>query len=76
MMVEEYQIGQQLNENSKMQLARAFNATDESQRGFTVWRTNVENSGMVITLANKSDFKRNQVRMDINKKVMFQIYIK
>ena len=33
------------------------------------WRTNVENLA-VVYLRNKSDFERNQIRMDINKKVI------
>ena len=40
------------------------------------WRTNVENLAWLFTSITSRTSKRNQVRMDINKKDYFQIYIK
>ena len=59
---------QQLNENSKM-LGWHNVIPEMNHNELLGWRTNVENLA-VIYFRNKSDFKRNQVRMDINKKVI------
>jgi len=59
---------QQLNENSKM-LGWHNVIPEMNHNELLGWRTNVENLA-VIYFRNRSDFKRNQVRMDINKKVI------
>ena len=59
---------QQLNENSKM-LGWHNVIPEMNHNELLGWRTNVENLA-VIYLRNKSDFERNQIRMDINKKVI------
>ena len=59
---------QQINENSKM-LCWHHVVPEMNHNELLGWRTNVENLA-VVYFRNKSDFKRNQVRMDINKKVI------
>jgi glucose/mannose-6-phosphate isomerase len=59
---------QQLNENSKC-LCWHHVVPEMNHNELLGWRTNTENLA-VIFLRNKSDLKRNQVRMDINKTVI------
>jgi glucose/mannose-6-phosphate isomerase len=59
---------QQLNENSKC-LCWHHVVPEMNHNELLGWRTNTENLA-VIFLRNKSDLKRNQVRMDINKTVV------
>ena len=59
---------QQLNENSKM-LAWHNVIPEMNHNELLGWRTNV-NDLVVIYFRNKCDYKRNQIRMDINKKVI------
>ena len=57
---------QQLNENSKM-LGWHNVIPEMNHNELLGWRTNVENFSGNLS-SNKSDFERNQIRMDINKK--------
>jgi len=59
---------QQINENSKM-LCWHHVIPEMNHNELLGWRTNVENLS-VVYLRNKSDFDRNQIRIDINKKVI------
>ena len=59
---------QQLNENSKM-LAWHNIIPEMNHNELLGWRTNV-NDLAVVYFRNKCDYKRNQIRMDINKKVI------
>ena len=59
---------QQINENSKM-LCWHHVVPEMNHNELLGWRTNV-NDLAVIYLRNKSDYERNQIRMDINKKVI------
>jgi len=59
---------QQLNENSKM-LAWHNVIPEMNHNELLGWRTNVTNLA-VVYFRNKCDYKRNQIRMDINKKVI------
>jgi len=59
---------QQLNENSKC-LCWHHVVPEMNHNELLGWRTNTENLA-VIFLRNKSDLKRNQVRMDINKTII------
>jgi glucose/mannose-6-phosphate isomerase len=59
---------QQINENSKM-LCWHHVVPEMNHNELLGWRTNV-NDLAVICFRNKSDYKRNQIRMDINKKVI------
>ncbi len=59
---------QQLNENSKM-LAWHNVIPEMNHNELLGWRTNV-NDLAVVYFRNKYDYKRNQIRMDINKKVI------
>ena len=59
---------QQINENSKM-LCWHHVIPEMNHNELLGWRTNVENLA-VVYFRNKLDFDRNQVRMDINKKVI------
>ena len=59
---------QQLNENSKM-LCWHHVVPEMNHNELLGWRTNV-NDLAVIYFRNKSDYERNQIRMDINKKVI------
>ena len=59
---------QQLNENSKM-LCWHHVIPEMNHNELLGWRTNVKNLA-VIYLRNKSDYKRNQIRTDINKQVI------
>ena len=59
---------QQLNENSKM-LAWHNIIPEMNHNELLGWRTNVNNLA-VVYFRNKCDYKRNQIRMDINKKVI------
>jgi len=59
---------QQINENSKM-LCWHHVVPEMNHNELLGWRTNVNNLA-VIYLRNKSDYKRNQIRMDINKKII------
>jgi glucose/mannose-6-phosphate isomerase len=59
---------QQLNENSKM-LAWHNVIPEMNHNELLGWRTNV-NDLAVVYFRNKCDYKRNQIRMDINKKVI------
>ena len=59
---------QQLNENSKM-LCWHHVVPEMNHNELLGWRTNVNNLA-VIYLRNKSDYQRNQIRIDINKKVI------
>ena len=59
---------QQINENSKM-LCWHHVIPEMNHNELLGWRTNVENLA-VVYFRNKSDFDRNQTRMDINKKVI------
>jgi glucose/mannose-6-phosphate isomerase len=59
---------QQLNENSKM-LAWHNVIPEMNHNELLGWRTNI-NDLAVVYFRNKCDYKRNQIRMDINKKVI------
>ena len=59
---------QQINENSKM-LCWHHVIPEMNHNELLGWRTNVD-SLAVVYFRNKSDFERNQVRIDINKKVI------
>ncbi len=59
---------QQINENSKM-LCWHHVIPEMNHNELLGWRTNVDNLA-VVYFRNNSDFDRNQVRMDINKKVI------
>ena len=59
---------QQINENSKM-LCWHHVVPEMNHNELLGWRTNV-NDLSVVYFRNKSDYQRNQVRMDINKKVI------
>ena len=59
---------QQINENSKM-LCWHHVIPEMNHNELLGWRTNVDNLA-VVYFRNKSDFDRNHVRMDINKKVI------
>ena len=59
---------QQINENSKM-LCWHHVVPEMNHNELLGWRTNVDNLS-VVYFRNKSDYERNQIRMDINKKVI------
>ena len=59
---------QQLNENSKM-LCWHHVVPEMNHNELLGWRTNV-NDLAVVYFRNKSDYERNQIRIDINKKVI------
>jgi len=59
---------QQLNENSKM-LAWHNVVPEMNHNELLGWRTNVDGLS-VVYFRNKCDYDRNQIRMDINKKVI------
>ena len=59
---------QQLNENSKM-LAWHNVVPEMNHNELLGWRTNVDGLA-VVYFRNKCDYDRNQIRMDINKKVI------
>ena len=59
---------QQINENSKM-LCWHHVVPEMNHNELLGWRTNV-NDLAVVYLRNKSDYDRNQIRIDINKKVI------
>jgi glucose/mannose-6-phosphate isomerase len=59
---------QQLNENSKM-LCWHNVIPEMNHNELLGWRTNIDNLA-VIYFRNKCDYDRNQIRMDINKKVI------
>ena len=59
---------QQINENSKM-LCWHHVVPEMNHNELLGWRTNV-NGLAVVYFRNKSDYDRNQIRMDINKKVI------
>ena len=59
---------QQLNENSKM-LCWHHVVPEMNHNELLGWRTNF-NDLAVVYFRNKSDYDRNQIRMDINKKVI------
>ncbi|MDC0249398.1 bifunctional phosphoglucose/phosphomannose isomerase [Flavobacteriales bacterium] len=59
---------QQINENSKM-LCWHHVIPEMNHNELLGWRTNIDNLS-VIYFRNKSDYDRNQIRMDINKKVI------
>ncbi len=59
---------QQINENSKM-LCWHHVIPEMNHNELLGWRTNVENLS-VIFLRNKSDYKKNQIRIGINKEVI------
>ncbi len=59
---------QQINENSKM-LCWHHVIPEMNHNELLGWRTNTENLS-VVYFRNKSDYKRNQVRIDINKDVI------
>ena len=59
---------QQINENSKM-LCWHHVIPEMNHNELLGWRTNTENLA-VVYFRNKCDYDRNQVRMDINKKVI------
>ena len=59
---------QQINENSKM-LCWHHVVPEMNHNELLGWRTNVNNLA-VIYLRNKSDYERNKIRIDINKKVL------
>ena len=61
---------QQLNENSKM-LAWHNIIPEMNHNELLGWRTNV-NDLAVVYFRNKCDYKRNRIRMDINKKVILK----
>ena len=59
---------QQINENSKM-LCWHHVVPEMNHNELLGWRTNV-NDLAVVYFRNKSDYERNQIRMDINKNVI------
>jgi glucose/mannose-6-phosphate isomerase len=59
---------QQINENSKM-LCWHHVVPEMNHNELLGWRTNV-NKLAVVYFRNKSDYERNQIRMDINKSVI------
>jgi glucose/mannose-6-phosphate isomerase len=59
---------QQINENSKM-LCWHHVVPEMNHNELLGWRTNVDDLA-VVYFRNKSDYERNQIRMDINKKVI------
>ena len=59
---------QQINENSKM-LCWHHVVPEMNHNELLGWRTNI-NDFAVVYFRNKSDYDRNQIRMDINKKVI------
>jgi len=59
---------QQINENSKM-LCWHHVVPEMNHNELLGWRTNV-NDLAVVYFRNKCDYERNQIRMDINKKVI------
>jgi len=59
---------QQINENSKM-LCWHHVVPEMNHNELLGWRTNVDDLA-VVYFRNKSDYDRNQIRMDINKKVI------
>ena len=59
---------QQINENSKM-LCWHHVVPEMNHNELLGWRTNVDDLA-VIYFRNKCDYERNQIRMDINKKVI------
>ena len=59
---------QQINENSKM-LCWHHVIPEMNHNELLGWRTNVDNLA-VVYLRNKLDYYRNQIRIDINKKVI------
>ena len=59
---------QQINENSKM-LCWHHVVPEMNHNELLGWKTNV-NDLAVVYFRNKSDYERNQIRMDINKKVI------
>ena len=59
---------QQINENSKM-LCWHHVIPEMNHNELLGWRTNIDNLAVVL-FRNKSDFKRNQIRIEINKKVI------
>ncbi len=59
---------QQLNENSKM-LCWHHVVPEMNHNELLGWRTNIDNLA-VVYFRNKSDYKRTQIRMDINKRVI------
>tara|TARA_B100000700_G_C14983780_1_gene827724 strand:+ start:286 stop:1275 length:990 start_codon:yes stop_codon:yes gene_type:complete len=59
---------QQINENSKM-LCWHHVVPEMNHNELLGWRTNT-NDLAVVYFRNKSDFERNQIRIDINKKVI------
>ncbi|MAX05076.1 MAG: bifunctional phosphoglucose/phosphomannose isomerase [Flavobacteriales bacterium] len=59
---------QQINENSKM-LCWHHVVPEMNHNELLGWRTNVENLG-VVYFRNKCDYQKNQIRIDINKKVI------
>ena len=59
---------QQINENSKM-LCWHHVVPEMNHNELLGWRTNVDDLS-VVYFRNKSDFDRNQIRMDINRKVI------
>jgi len=59
---------QQLNENSKM-LCWHHVVPEMNHNELLGWRTNI-NDLAVVYFRNKSDYNRNQIRMDINKKII------
>ena len=59
---------QQINENSKM-LCWHHVVPEMNHNELLGWRTNV-NDLAVVYFRNKSDYDRNQIRMDINKKAI------
>jgi len=61
---------QQLNENSKM-LGWHNVVPEMNHNELLGWRTNVDGLA-VVYFRNKSDYDRNQIRMDINKKVILE----
>jgi glucose/mannose-6-phosphate isomerase len=59
---------QQINENSKM-LCWHHVVPEMNHNELLGWRTNVKNLA-VVYFRNKSDYERNQIRIDINKKII------
>ncbi len=59
---------QQINENSKM-LCWHHVIPEMNHNELLGWRTNVENLSVVF-LRNQGDYKKNQIRMNINKEVI------
>ena len=61
---------QQINENSKM-LCWHHVIPEMNHNELLGWRTNVKGLA-VVYFRNNSDYKRNQIRMDINKKIILK----